>query len=236
MTPEILQRLRTSLAAGQPALLATRLDDGAQALFTAAGLIAAAGLDPAQIPPQLRDAAGPGLASGRSGIVAADGAQWFLHLHAPALRLIIIGAVHAGQALAQMAALAGFAVHVIDPRRAFATVERFPAAQLHPAWPDEAMRALAPDAASAVVALSHDPKLDDPALIVALGSPAFYVGALGSRKTHAARCDRLRAQGLAPELLARIHGPVGLAIGALTAPEIAISILAQIIATYRQAA
>ena len=144
--------------------------------------------------------------------------------------------MHIAQALVPLAAQLGQAVIVVDPRRSFATGERFPNVSISTDWPDEAMDALNPDARTAVVTLTHDPKLDDPALDRALKSPAFYIGALGSRKTHAARLQRLRALGHDEAALARIRGPVGLAIEAVTAPEIAFSILAEIVAVRRGAA
>jgi xanthine dehydrogenase accessory factor len=151
------------------------------------------------------------------------------------VRLVVVGAVHVSQALVQMAATLGFAVTVVDPRRAFATPERFPGVSLSADWPDEAMEALALDARTAVVTLTHDPKLDDPALDVALRSPCFYVGALGSRRTHAKRVARLREAGHGDGAIARIHAPVGLDIGAVTAPEIALSVLAEVVAARRGA-
>ena len=144
--------------------------------------------------------------------------------------MLIVGAVHISQALAPMAALAGYDVTVIDPRRAFATDSRFPDVKLVSAWPDDAMRDLKPDNRTAIVALTHDPKIDDPALQVALASDAFYIGALGSRKTHANRLARLREAGLADPATARIHGPIGLKIGAKSPAEIAISILGEVTA------
>ena len=151
----------------------------------------------------------------------------------PPLRLFVVGAVHIAQALAPMASLLGYAVTVIDPRRAFVTAERFPDVTVVTEWPDEALVAAELDARSAVVTLTHDPKLDDPALHVALASPAFYIGSLGSRRTHARRIDRLTEAGFTPETLARIHAPVGLDIGAVTAGEIAASIAAELTASFR---
>lgn len=150
----------------------------------------------------------------------------FLTLFAPPLRLAIVGGVHVAQSLVPMARIAGYAPTVIDPREAFASAARFPDATLRHDWPDEAMTAFAPDARSAVVMLTHDPKLDDPALRVALESPAFYVGALGSTRTHAKRVARLTEAGLAPSALDRLDAPVGLDIGARTPAEIAVAILA----------
>jgi xanthine dehydrogenase accessory factor len=164
------------------------------------------------------------LAKDRSGMI---GEAVFARIVTPAPRLFIIGAVHIAQAMAPMAVMLGYEVTIIDPRRAFATDQRFPTVILTSEWPDEALTRLKPDRRSAIVALSHDPKLDDPALHVALASPAFYIGALGSRKTTAARAARLAEQGFDEAALARIHGPVGLRIGAVSAPEIAVSILAE---------
>jgi xanthine dehydrogenase accessory factor len=145
----------------------------------------------------------------------------------PKLRLLIVGAVHIAQPLCTMAGLAGYEVTVIDPRGAFAKAARFPGTEVSEDWPDEGLEAANLDARCAVVTLSHDPKIDDPALHVALKSSAFYVGSLGSKRTHAARLERLKAAGFDSEACARIHGPVGLSIGAQSPAEIAISVLAQ---------
>ncbi len=225
MTPHILQRLLEAQNTGPAVVLATRLPDGEQRLLPD---------EPA--PPALQDAASLALSRDESRIVEVGDASWFLHVHAPPFRLIIAGAVHVAQALSGLAAALGYAVTVIDPRRSFATGERFPGVALDHRWPDEAMEARAPDGRTAVVALTHDPKLDDPALDRALRTHAFYVGALGSRKTHAARLERLAASGHSKESLARIRGPVGLALGAVTAPEIALSIMAEIVAVRHGAA
>jgi xanthine dehydrogenase accessory factor len=152
----------------------------------------------------------------------------FVQVFNPPVRLIVVGAVHIAQALAPMAAMAGYGVTVIDPRRAFATDQRFPGVTLLDEWPDDGLAALKPDSRTAVVTLTHDPKLDDAALSVALKSQCFYIGCLGSRKTHQARLNRLTRMGFGEADLARIHGPVGLPIGALTPAEIAVSTLAQI--------
>jgi xanthine dehydrogenase accessory factor len=162
-----------------------------------------------------------------SGIVEFEGRSWFLEVHNPSPDLRIIGAVHIAQPLARMGALAGYRVTVIDPRAAFATEQRFPDTTLRHDWPDEALTKPPLTSRSAVVALAHDPKLDDPALVAALRSRCFYVGALGSKKTHAARLSRLRDHGFDDAELAAISGPVGLAIGARSPAEIAISILAE---------
>ena len=225
MTPNLLARLEQARAAQRPVVLATRLPSGEQVL-----------LPGDDAPPGLAAAAEAALRADRSQTVEADGAPWFLHAYNPPLRLVVVGAVHIAQALVPMAAGLGYGVTVADPRRAFATDERFPGVTVSTDWPDEAMDALRPDSRTAVVTLTHDPKLDDPALDRALRSQAFYVGALGSRKTHAARLGRLRELGHGDAALARIRGPVGLDIGAVTAPEIALSILAQIVAVRRGAA
>ena len=222
MTPALLAALEAARAAKRPVVLATRLPDGAQCLLP----------HPAQ-PAALNAAAARALAEDTSGTVAIDGAQWFLHAYTPPLRLIVVGAVHIAQALVPFASQVGFAVTVVDPRRAFASDERFPDVTVRTDWPDEAMEALAPDIRTAVVTLTHDPKLDDPALDRALRSPAFYIGALGSRRTHAARLARLAALGHDAAALARIKGPVGLDLEAVTAPEIGLSIAAELVAARR---
>jgi xanthine dehydrogenase accessory factor len=168
-----------------------------------------------------------------SGSVEAEGSSWFLTVFNPPLDLAIIGAVHIAQPLARMAGLADYAVRIIDPRTAFATEERFPGVALSHEWPDEALAAKPLTARSAIVALTHDPKLDDPALTVALKSPAFYIGALGSRQTHAKRLERLKEAGFSDAELARIHGPIGLKIGAKSPAEIAVSVLGEMTATLR---
>jgi xanthine dehydrogenase accessory factor len=166
--------------------------------------------------------------------IEIDGVSWFLNVFNAPPRLYVVGAVHIAQPLSHMAAMAGFSVVVIDPRTAFATGERFPGLHLVTAWPDEALADLPLDRRTAVVTLTHDPKLDDPALVAALGAPCFFIGALGSRKTHAARCSRLKAQGFSDTEIARIRGPVGLDIGAISPAEIAVSIMAELIASLRK--
>lgn len=169
----------------------------------------------------------------RTGVQPAGNDEVFTQVFRPTPRLIVVGAVHIAQKLVPLARLADFAVDVVDPRTAFASPERFPDVGLSHDWPDKAVAALKPDSATALVSLTHDPKLDDPALVVALRSPAFYIGALGSRKNHAKRLERLRAEGFDDAALARLHGPVGLPIGALSPGEIALSIMAEIVATLR---
>lgn len=167
----------------------------------------------------------------RSGM-EEDG-ETFVAVHNPPLRLLVVGAVHIAQALVPMARIAGYDVSVIDPRAAFASPERFPDVTLLDDWPDEAVAQLGLDSRTALVLLTHDPKLDDPALIAALGADVFYIGALGSKKTHTARVARMQDAGFTDEQIARIHGPIGLDIGAAGPAEIAVSILSQMTAVLR---
>lgn len=168
----------------------------------------------------------------RSG-VEEDGLQ-FVAIHNPPLRLVVVGAVHIAQPLVAMARLAGFAPFLVDPREAFGAAHRFPGETISHDWPDAALAAHGLDARTAVVTLTHDPKLDDPAIMAALRSPVFYLGCLGSTRTHAKRVERLRAAGVSEAEIGRIHAPVGLAIGARSPAEIAVAVLAQIVATLRQ--
>ena len=215
----------------RPLVLVTELGSGRQ--WTVLEDVPAPCLD-AGLDARVGEAARGALRRDRSEAVEISGARYFLHVMTPPLRLFVVGAVHIAQALVPMAALLGYAVTVIDPRRAFVTGERFEEVTVTTDWPDDALDTAKLDARSAVVTLTHDPKLDDPALRVALASPAFYVGSLGSRRTHARRIERLTAEGLAPEALARIHAPIGLDIGAVTAAEIAASIAAELTAGFRK--
>ncbi|WP_179953974.1 XdhC family protein [Denitrobaculum tricleocarpae] len=171
----------------------------------------------------------------KSQVIEIDGKRIFLQVFNPPLRMIVVGAVHISQALVPMAQIAGYDVTVVDPRRAFGSDIRFPGVTLSNDWPDVAVTALKPDRRTAIVTLTHDPKIDDPALNAALTSTAFYIGSLGSRKTHAARLARLSKAGFDETAQARIDGPIGLAIGAKSPAEIAISIMAKITQTLRQA-
>lgn len=182
---------------------------------------------------ELREAVVAAVISDRARTFASAEGDVFVQPFNPPLRMAIVGAVHIAQQLVPMAHGVGYSVTVIDPRSAFATPERFPDTLLSHDWPDEALAALALDARTAVVTLSHDPKLDDPALTAALSSDAFYIGSLGSRGNHARRLDRLREHGFDETALARIHGPVGLDIGARSPAEIALSILAEVTAALR---
>lgn len=225
MKREILDRLVADRAAKRPAALVTDLGSGAQALVHLEDVAGDLALEGAAL-----TAARDALQADRSGLLDLPGRKLFLQVSNPPLRLFVIGAVHISQALAPMASLAGYDVTVIDPRRAFATDARFPDVRLMGEWPDDAMAMLKPDHRTAVVALTHDPKIDDPALQAALRSDAFYIGALGSRKTHASRLGRLREAGFDDSVTARIHAPIGLKIGGRSPAEIAISILAEITA------
>jgi xanthine dehydrogenase accessory factor len=169
-----------------------------------------------------------------SGVEESDGQLDFVTVYAPPIRLIAIGAVHISQALAPMAELAGFETMVIDPRTAFATADRFPGAHLVTEWPQDALTALGLDPATAIVLLTHEPRIDDEALVAALKADCFYIGALGSRKTHGRRLERMRAFGFSAAALERIHAPIGLDIGAKSPAEIAVAILGEIIGAMHQ--
>jgi xanthine dehydrogenase accessory factor len=184
-------------------------------------------IDPALEKTALGVAAANAARADQSASVEIEGRTWFLEVYNPPLDLVIVGAVHIAQPLSQMAALTGYGVRIIDPRTAFATAERFPGTALSHDWADEALAKAPLGPRSGVVLLTHDPKLDDPALIVALKSDCFYIGALGSKKTQAARRARMKAQGFGENALTRIHGPVGLNIGARSPAEIAVSIMAE---------
>jgi xanthine dehydrogenase accessory factor len=222
MKREALARIAQAQSARRALVVVTRLADGAQCLVDAESCDGELRLSSEQL-----TEAGSLLSSGRSSALSsADGL--FARAYVPSPRLLIVGAVHIAQALAPMANAAGFEVVVIDPRGAFASAERFPGIQLTDEWPDEALARLGLDGATALVALSHDPKLDDPALELALPSAVFYIGALGSRRTHEKRLERLQATGFG-ELTGRIHSPIGLDLGGRSPAEIAVSILAEVI-------
>jgi xanthine dehydrogenase accessory factor len=224
VTPDILAALAAAREQKRPVVVATQLPGGEQRLLP----------DPSA-PDSLNEIAREVLISDVSGTHEIGGVDWFMHAYNPPVRLVIVGAVHIAQALVQFSTACGYATTVVDPRRSFASDERFPNVAISGAWPDEAMDEFKPDSRTAVVTLTHDPKLDDPALDRALKSGAFYIGALGSRRTHAARLKRLREMGHTDDEMARIRGPVGLNIEAVTAPEIAASIIAEIIAVRRGA-
>jgi len=222
MKRDILDRLIADRAAKRSVALVTNLADGAQTIVYDTGATGS-------LTPALVTAVRHAIQDNESQTVEQDGGRWFIEVFNPPLRLILVGAVHIAQPLAQMAAVAGYDVSIVDPRASFATDARFPGVTLVDEWPDDALKKLDPDRRTAVVTLTHDPKLDDPALAVALKSDAFYIGSLGSRRTHATRLSRLKDMGFKDAETARIHGPVGLNIEAITPAEIAVSILAQVI-------
>lgn len=223
MKQDTLAELNAERAARRAVVVVTDVTSGEQRLVKAADIAA----DPlhAELDSHLR--------MGKSGMIEAGGRKLFLNVYAPTARLVIVGAVHISQALAPMAQSLGYDVFVVDPRTAFASPERFPDVPLFADWPDVALPPLHIDRYTAFVALTHDPKIDDPALLHALERDCFYIGALGSKKTHARRLERLRAKGVSEESLARIHAPIGLAIGAVSPSEIALAIMAEITARLR---
>jgi len=220
---DILKALNTERAARRAAIVVTNQDSGAQRLVTQDKVAA----DP------LKEVLEAHLRSGKSGVEEAPEGKVFLTVHVPPTRLVIVGAVHISQALAPIASLLGYDVTIVDPRTAFASVERFPGVKVIAEWPDTALPPLGVDRYTAFVALTHDPKVDDPALLHALERGCFYIGALGSRKTHGRRIERLKAQGATDERLAHIHAPIGLAIGAISPPEIAVAIMGEITSRLR---
>jgi len=220
MQRPVLDALLAARADKRPVALVTNLDSGRQALLDGDTIIGDLTLGSVVL-----DRVRQAIVDDRSG--ALPDTSLFVQVNNPPLRMVVVGAVHIAQALVPMATLAGYDVTVVDPRRAWATDARFPNVTLSTAWPDEALTTLRLDRRTAVVTLTHDPKLDDPALRVALKSEAFYIGALGSKRTHAKRLDRLRGEGVDEAGLTRIHGPAGLAIGAKSPAEIAVSIVAQ---------
>jgi xanthine dehydrogenase accessory factor len=216
-----LDRLNADRTEMRPVALVTETASGGQWLVYADD--ASAGL-----PDDVLREARAALADDRSATLELNGKSYFIQVHNPPLRLFIVGAVHITQALARIAVLAGYAVTVIDPRRAFAEPERFPGLEVSNDWPDDVLGAAAPDRRTAIVTLSHDPKIDDPALETVLKSEVFYIGSLGSNRTHGKRLARLEKKGFSAAEMARIHGPVGLDIGSKSPAEIAISIMAEI--------
>ena len=224
MRLELLKTLNEERAARRAAVLITDTQTGEQRLVKG-GEIAG---DP--LAEQLDGA----LRMGKSRSVEVDGRGYFLTVQVPPVRILCIGAVHISQALAPMARLADFDLTIVDPRTAFATPERFPDVHLIAEWPQDVLPDLRIDRYTGVCLLTHDPKIDDPALIAALRADCFYIGALGSRKTHAKRVERMMAEGFAQEDLSRIHAPIGLDIGSVSPAEIAVSVLGEIIAALRK--
>ena len=218
MKLDILTALNAERAARRAAIVVTNVDSGMQRFVKAADI----GKD------TLRATLAEHLRTGKSGMTEAAEGRLFLTVYVPAPQLVITGAVHISQALAPIGKLLGYDVTIVDPRTAFASSERFPDVKVIAEWPDEALPQLNVDRYTAFVALTHDPKIDDPALRHALSRDCFYIGALGSRKTHARRVERLKAQGLSEAAITRIHAPIGLDIGAVSPAEIAVAIMAQI--------
>ena len=223
MDPSVLRTLNEERAARRAVILATDLGSGQSRVIREGDAVGGA----------LGEAVGRAFRTGKSGTVEADGTQFFLNAHLPPARIVIIGAVHISQALAPMARIAGFDVGIVDPRTAFATPERFAGTQLHAEWPQDVLARAPLDSFTALAAVTHDPKIDDFPLKAALDAGCFYVGALGSRKTHAKRVERLRALGVEDAAIDRIQAPIGLDISASSPAEIAVAVLAQIIGALR---
>ena len=224
MRLDLLESLNTERGARRAAILVTDVTSGAQRLVK--------GADIARDP--LHDVLAERLRTARSGMVETAQGNVFLTVHVPPPRLVITGAVHISQALAPIARILGYDVTIVDPRTAFASVERFPDVKVIAEWPDKALPPLGIDRYTAFVALTHDPKIDDPALTHALSRDCFYIGALGSRKTHGRRVERLKAAGLSDATIARIHAPIGLDIGAVSPSEIAVAIMGEITQRLRE--
>jgi xanthine dehydrogenase accessory factor len=221
---DILSTLNAERAARRGVIVVTDTQSGQQRLVK--------GEDAARDP--LKSLLLKRLASGKSGMEETPDGKVFFTVYVPPPRLVITGAVHISQALAPMAKLLNYDVTIVDPRTAFASPERFPDMNVIAQWPDEALPPLGIDRYTAFAALTHDPKIDDPALTHALARDCFYIGALGSKKTHGRRVERLKALGVTDAQIARIHAPIGLSIGAVSPSEIAVSIMAQVTASLRQ--
>lgn len=224
MDRAILAALNEERAARRAAVVVTELATGRQRLVREAD----AGADP------LAGDIERAIVSGKSGIVETAEGEVFLNAHLPPARIVAIGAVHISQALAPMAKIAGFDFEIIDPRTAFASPERFPGVTLHPEWPEDVLKARPFDPYTAVCVITHDPKIDDFPLISALRTGCFYIGALGSRKTHGRRVDRLKEAGIPQSSIERIDAPIGADIGAANPGEIAVAILASVIEAFRK--
>src|SRR5262245_12349488 len=223
MDPYSLKKLNEERRARRAAVLVTDLGDGRDRLVREGNEVQGA------LGAAIREA----FRSGRSQSIEADGRSFFLNVHVPPPRLVVIGAVHISQALAPMARIAGFDMTIIDPRTAFATPERFPDVPLLAEWPDTALPKVGLDPFTGLAVVTHDPKIAAGALVAALTAGCFYVGALGSRKTHAKRLERLRALGVGDAALGSIHAPIGVNIGAQSPAEIAVAVLAQVIGALR---
>lgn len=224
MRPELLHALNEARRERRAAVLVTAIEGGEQRLVEPAGLAS----DP------LGEQIDAAIRAGKSGMVEHEGRSFFLTVQVPPVRLVVIGAVHISQALAPMAKLAGFDMTIVDPRTAFATPERFPDVPVIADWPETVLPPMKIDRYTGVCCFTHDPKIDDPALEEALRAECFYIGALGSRKTHGKRVERLTAKGFGADAIARIKAPIGLDIGAVTPQEIAVSVLGEIILALRK--
>lgn len=224
MDPLTLKKLNAARNERKACVTVTDLGDGRDRLV----------LEGDEVGGELGEAVHKAFRSGKSSTIMIGEIEFFLNVHLPAVRIVVIGAVHISQALVTIAQTAGFDLHVIDPRTAFATEERFANVKLDAEWPEDIMSDDALDAYTALVAVTHDPKIDDYPLLQAMKAECFYIGALGSRKTHGKRVDRLKEQGATDAQLARIHAPIGLDIGAANPPEIAVAIMAQIIEALRK--
>ena len=224
MDVALLAALNVERAARRAAVLVTDIPSGDQDLVCEHD----AGRDP------LAEHIAKAIRSGKSGMVQTDEGEVFLNAHLPPARLVVIGAVHISQALAPIARLAGYDIEIIDPRTAFATPDRFPNIELKAEWPEDVLKTRPLDAYTALCVITHDPKIDDFPLIAALKAGCFYIGALGSRKTHARRIERLTDAGIAPHLIERIEAPIGADIGAASPGEIAVAIMASVIEAFRK--
>lgn len=224
MNLDVLHALNTERTARRATVLVTDVASGAQRLVKAADLAK----------DSLKDALAKRLRMAKSGMEETPQGRFFLTVHVPSPRLVITGAVHISQTLAPIGQLLGYDVIIVDPRTAFASIERFPDVKVIAEWPDVALPPLGIDHYTAFVALTHDPKIDDPALKHALARDCFYIGALGSKKTHAKRVERLKQAGVSDSDIARIHAPIGLDISAVSPAEIAVAIMGEITARLRQ--
>ena len=224
MNLDVLHALNTERTARRSTVLVTDVASGAQRLVKAADLAK----------DSLKDALAKRLRMAKSGMEETPQGRFFLTVYVPSPRLVITGAVHISQTLAPIGQLLGYDVIIVDPRTAFASIERFPDVKVIAEWPDVALPPLGIDHYTAFVALTHDPKIDDPALKHALARDCFYIGALGSKKTHAKRVERLKQAGVSDSDIARIHAPIGLDISAVSPAEIAVAIMGEITARLRQ--
>ena len=230
MKRELLGAVVAARHRKQPAVLVRGLTTGKQCVVTRQESLG----DSDDIDPGVMDAARAALDSDGARTIEAAGERYLIQTLAAAARMLIVGAVHIAQSLIPMAMQVGYEIFLIDPRTAFANPERFPNVKIDNRWPDEALSDLELDARTAIVALSHDPKIDEPALQAAMDSNAFYIGALGSKSNHTKRLKRLAALGYSKEQLSRVHGPIGLPLGGRSPPEIAVAILAQVIQSRSQ--